>query len=363
MIRHICMIGPATNVHLQRWAQALRDQGLQITLISTTPVADGLPVALQDIPISTIPTAMPGMRRHQRLATLLRGWARVPGLLAALKPDLVHLHSLPTPAATPFLLKCPRLVLSAWGSDVVQRDRRKACLYPLLLNHATRLTATSRYLAQVVASYLRTPRPIDIVPFGVDGQLFRPAVKQPATANVGTLRHLERQYGIDVLINSLPIIIIAHPRLYLHIGGSGTCAAELHQHVVAMNLSKHVRFHGHIAYPQVPRFLQSLAVFVMPSRSESFGVAALEAQSCGLPVVASQVGGLPEVVCEGTTGLLVPPDDRRALADAIIALLDDPERRAAMGRAGREWVLETYQWQASVARMLHVYEQAVCTRS
>jgi glycosyltransferase involved in cell wall biosynthesis len=363
MTWHICLIGPAANVHLQRWAQALCDHGLQISLISTTSVTDELPIALQAMPLYSIPTATPGMRRRQRLATLLRGWARIPGLLAALKPDLVHLHSLPTPAATLFLLKTPNLVLSAWGSDVVHRDRRKARLYPLLLARAARLTATSRYLAHVIASYLHTPRPIDVVPFGVDPDLFTPASIRPARANIGTLRHLERQYGIDVLINSLPIIGITHPQVHSHIGGNGTLASELQQQVEALDLATRVHFHGRIAYPEVPRFLQSLAVFAMPSRSESFGVAALEAQACGLPVVASQVGGLPEVVADGTTGLLVPPDDPSALANAIIALLDDPRWRASMGRAGRQWVLEHYQWQASVEQMLHIYEQVVCARS
>ncbi len=363
MTKHICLIGPATNVHLQRWAQALHAHGLQVSLISTTLLADQLPIALQNIPIYTIPTATPGIRRHQRLAILLHGWARVPGLLAVLKPNLVHLHSLPTPAATPFLLKIPKLVLSAWGSDVVQRDRRKARLYPPLLARAARLTVTSRYLAQVVTSYLRTPRPIDVVPFGVDPQLFTPAAKRPTTANVGTLRHLERHYGIDVLINALPLIITIHPHVHLHIGGGGTLAAELQQQAEVLDLATRVHFYGRIPYPKVLSFLQSLAIFVMPSRSESFGVAALEAQACGLPVVASRVGGLPEVVREGTTGLLVPPGDPQALANAIIALLDDPQWRATIGRAGRQWVLDNYQWQASVERMLTVYEQALCARS
>ena len=96
----------------------------------------------------------------------------------------------------------------------------------------------------------------------------------------------------------------------------------------------------------------------MPSRAESFGVAALEAQACGVPVVASRVGGLPEVVRHNETGLLVPPDNPQALAEAIAALLVDHERRAVMGAAARRWVAERYRWKDSVDMMEDVYRQA-----
>jgi glycosyltransferase involved in cell wall biosynthesis len=75
--------------------------------------------------------------------------------------------------------------------------------------------------------------------------------------------------------------------------------------------------------------------------------------------VATRVGGLPEAVAEDVGGLLVPPDDPAALAAALLALLDDPQRRAALGRAGREWVRERYDWPTNVAQMLAVYERVV----
>ena len=95
----------------------------------------------------------------------------------------------------------------------------------------------------------------------------------------------------------------------------------------------------------------------MPSRAEAFGVAALEAQACGLPVVASNVGGLPEVVRDGETGLLVPPEAPQALAAALMTLIQDPQLRADMGRNGREWVLERYEWRHNVDEMLGIYER------
>ncbi len=355
--QRLCIIGPAANVHVQRWAQALQEREWQVSLISTTPLVAALPPALQHIPRYIIPSATATMGVAERVATLLQGWARVPGLVAALKPDLVHVHSLPTPAAVPFLCTLRRLVVSTWGSDVVQRDRRKARLYPYLLGHADQVTATSQYLATVTASYLRSPRTIQIVPFGVDLEQFSPAASLPADSRIGTLRHLEANYGLDTLIAALPLVLSRYPDLHLLIGGAGSLHQMLKQQAQTLGIGRAVKFLGRIPHADVPDFLRSLSIFAMPSRAEAFGVAALEAQACGVPVVASQVGGLPEVVRDGETGLLVPPENPAALANALIALLDDPQRRAALGLNGRQWVRERYSWRSNVAQMLAVYRQ------
>ena len=357
--RRVCLIGQAGNVHVQRWAQALVERGLRVSLISTAPLTVPLPPALRHLPCYTIPTASPAMRPHERLLTLLRGWGRVPGLVAALRPDLVQLHALPTPAAVPFLCRVGPLVVSAWGSDVVQRDRRKSQLYPALLAHADALTATSRYLAEVLATYLHRPRRIEVIAFGVDAERFRPPVTRSPQLRIGTLRHLERIYGIDLLVDAIPIINDNYPNLEVVIGGAGSQQQALTAQIARLGLPDQVRLYGRVPHAEVPAFLGALRIFAMPSRAESFGVAALEAQACGVPVVATRVGGLPEAVVEGVSGVLVLPDDASALAESLLRLLDDPQRAAAMGRAGRDWVRERYDWQHNVTQMLAVYEQVV----
>jgi glycosyltransferase involved in cell wall biosynthesis len=307
------------------------------------------------MPHYAIPTATPNMRPTERLLTLLGGWGRVPGLVRALRPDVVHVHALPTPAAAPLLRLVPRLVVSVWGSDVVQRDRRKAQLYPWLLAHAAEVTATSQYLAGVTKTYLRAPRPVHVVPFGVDVATFHPVSTSADPLLIGTLRHLEANYGIDVLVAALPLLMQRLPQLKVVIGGVGSLAASLQAQAQDLRVANRIDWRGRIPHQDVPAFLRSLGVFVMPSRAESFGVAALEAQACGVPVVATNVGGLPEVVRDGETGLLVPPNDPRALAEGIQVLLSDPQRRSDMGRAGVTWVRERYLWQASVSEMLGVY--------
>jgi glycosyltransferase involved in cell wall biosynthesis len=316
-----------------------------------------MPSPFPHIPIFHFPIGRPGMSRGKRLTRLLEGWARVPALLACLSPDIVHLHSLPVPAATPFLLTVRNLVVSAWGSDVVWRDRRKVLLYPFLLARAARVTATSQYLAGVVRTYLRRSRSIDIVAFGVDTAQFSPAPQRPLVPYIGTVRGLEPKYGIDVLIESLPRVFSYHPSVEVDIAGEGPQREALQRRIADLGIEDRVHLHGQIAHADVPAFLRSLSIFVNPSRQESFGVAAAEAQACGLPVVATNVGGLPEVVLDGKTGALVPPEDPEALASTLAAFLASPEWCSRLGAAGRQWIVERYRWETNVDQMVRIYEE------
>jgi glycosyltransferase involved in cell wall biosynthesis len=120
-----------------------------------------------------------------------------------------------------------------------------------------------------------------------------------------------------------------------------------------------VDFVGRIPHEEVPAFMASLDIFCMPSRweSETFGVAAVEAEAMKVPVVATTVGGVPEAVRDGVTGILVPPNDPLALADAICSLLGNPDKRAKMGEAGREFVRKNYDWMENAGRMKRIYEK------
>ena len=100
-------------------------------------------------------------------------------------------------------------------------------------------------------------------------------------------------------------------------------------------------------------------MYVALSRSESFGVAVIEASACGLPVVVSNVGGLPEVVEQGVTGFIVPPEDPAAAADALEQLLASKELRERMGSAGRDRVERLYAWEACVDRQIAVLRSAI----
>ena len=123
-----------------------------------------------------------------------------------------------------------------------------------------------------------------------------------------------------------------------------------------LGLNDKIIFHGYVDPVDLHGFLAPLDIFAMPSIvRESFGVAALEASATCLPVVATRVGGVPEVVKDGETGILVERGSVSQLAEALIKLIESPKLRLRMGLAGRAYVEETYRWEDNVASMEKLY--------
>ncbi len=114
---------------------------------------------------------------------------------------------------------------------------------------------------------------------------------------------------------------------------------------------------GMLPKPQVVQLLSHALLFACPSLYEPLGIVNLEAMACGAPVVASRVGGIPEVVIDGQTGLLVPPDDPDTLAEAITTLVHDPDRATSMGQEGRRWVGADFSWAAIAAQTAELYRE------
>jgi len=161
---------------------------------------------------------------------------------------------------------------------------------------------------------------------------------------------LIRRKGIDVLLDALAHLARDGSTPALWIAGKGPERASLERRVRGRSLENHVRFLGQ--RDDVPDLLGACDVFVLPSRAEGLGVAALEAMAAARPIVATAVGGLGEAVVHERTGLLVPPENATALADAIARLLRDPGLCARLGAGGSARIAERY----GADRMVEAYE-------
>jgi glycosyltransferase involved in cell wall biosynthesis len=157
--------------------------------------------------------------------------------------------------------------------------------------------------------------------------------------------------GVETAIRALTQIDDA----ILLIAGDGEDRPRLSALAYELGLVNRVRFLGNVPRQQLPTFYASVDLLVATSHaSETFGIGPVEAQACGLPVVATRFGGFPEVVADGQTGLLVPPRDPEALANAVNSLLSDPVRRAALAAAAPVWAAQ-FAWPAIVDRIEAVY--------
>ena len=172
---------------------------------------------------------------------------------------------------------------------------------------------------------------------------------RPVIISVGRLVHRK---GQDRLVEAMAEIVKKVPTAALVFVGEGPHRKELDRLVSRHDLHNHVIFIGRINYQDLPQYISMGDVFAMPSRSrlmglevEGLGIVYLEASACGLPVIGGASGGAPDAVIDGVTGYVVDGNDLSAIAERAIELLQSPDTRREMGRAGRAWVIENWRWE------------------
>ncbi len=281
---------------------------------------------------------------------------RVAELKRAFKPHLIHINftdpsvffhfqtaqAYPAPMLVSLRVGLPK---QSFASDsLLQRSFSSAAWVTAnskaLLAEARGLFPEISSMSSVIYNGLDSPDiPIEALP--LDG---------PRLVCAG---RLVSDKGFDIALAAMASLVKRFPTLQMTIVGDGPARVQLQQQAIDLGMAKAVTFVGWVDPGQIPTFMKSATIVIMPSRwEEAFGLVALEAALMARPVVATRVGGLPEVVVDGETGLLVQKDDSGALAGAVAFLLDHPEQAMSMGNAGRLRAREVF----SLARYVDAYD-------
>jgi phosphatidyl-myo-inositol dimannoside synthase len=235
--------------------------------------------------------------------------------------------------------------------------------FPSLHRGFDRVHAISSYLADRAVRYGVARETISVVPNGCDAPpsadpasvlARRKALGLPESGVVVSVSRLVVKNGIDRLIQAFPAVVEQVPGATLLLVGEGEARASLEAQ--ASGLRDHVRFVGAVAPEEVAGWLRLADVFARPSLSEGLGTSFLEAMACGLPVVGSRAGGIPDFLREGETGLFCDPEAPATISTALIALLRDPERARRIGASGRRQVEEGYRWDVIAERIGSLYD-------
>ncbi|MCP4685833.1 MAG: glycosyltransferase family 4 protein [bacterium] len=342
----IIIFGWAESKHIRRWAPGLQLRGYEVQVVSL----GGEP--LDGVETHIIPSG--------RLAPILTA-GRAAEIVRRFQPDLVHVHYASTFGYWGLRSPVRPLVVSVWGSDIVGFPKSWLTRLYLkrVLSSADCITATSNFLQDRVASFLSgAGAKTEVIPFGVDLPDEVRAIPE-SPVRLCFLKAHKSVSGPGVLLNALAVAAKEIPDIRLTLAGDGPMTGHLKDMSDRLGLSDRVDFPGMISRKEVYRLLADSTIMVMPSLEEAFGVAALEASACGRPVVASNVGGTSEVVVDGQTGLMVPPGDVPALAEAIVKLARDRKACEQMGQAGREFVKEKYLWDRSLDLMDALYDRMI----
>lgn len=290
------------------------------------------------------------------------------------RPHIVQTHNWGTlleGALAAKLAGVPIVIHAERGT--IEGRRRNLFVQRRLLKVVDQVLSASEALRQRLAASTGFPyEKIKPIPNGVDVSLFspRPTEKQRIRKNlgleltaiyIGTVANLRPVKNHALLLRVGSRLCQSHEQVRFVFAGDGPLKEQLVALAEELGISTKVRFLG--ARSDIPEVLNALDIFVLPSLSEGMPNAVLEAMACGLPIVATRVGGIPELIDDGNTGFLVPSEDERQLEAILGHLLHDDAKRRALGEKGRQRVLECFRLERMVNEYQELYSSLVIGRA
>ncbi|MBN1139670.1 MAG: glycosyltransferase [Anaerolineae bacterium] len=355
--------------------------------VSTRRLACGLAQTGQAVTVSALDASLPPgiattgddegvpvlrLGPHRRTDDTLAGWFdQVVALHVAQNLDLIHALYITQPAfvavtAARYLGRPS--VISARGNDLDRTafDPGKFSQILWALQHADAVTAVSTDLVRKVQVFA-PGRQVFLVPNGVDAERFAPGPRDAALANsleldggpvVAFVGEARRKKGLSVLLAAFARLCAAcdPPPILFLVGGVRRDDAPIVEVFCRQNPALKVRVVPNVAHEQLPAYYRLADILVLPSLRDGLPNALLEGMACERAVVASDVGGIPDVVRDQETGLLVRPGDADALTEAMLTLLSDPARRERLGRAARAVVATLFTPGREIERNRQVYD-------
>jgi glycosyltransferase involved in cell wall biosynthesis len=371
--------GDAAGSFILRLAVALRGEGVNVHVVA--PAGPGLP-ASDEIDGITVDRFRYAPRRYEKLAytgnmasDVASSWTAkfaLVGFLGAdflqsvrarrnFEPQVLHAHWwFPNGVVGTWLggLSHLPLVTTLHGTDV-RLARKVGVARPLfghVLKHSAAVTTVSRWLKEETEELVSGVN-ASVVPMPVATELFSPGDTRDGQSLLFVGR-LTPQKGVEHLLHAMSEM---KNLVSLDVVGDGPSRSSLEQLSRELGLEPRIRWHGQLQQSELPRFYQRAAAVVVPSADEGLGLVAVEALLCETPVVASDSGGLRDVVQHGKTGLLVEPGNPTALASALDGLLALDGRGRDLGRAGRLYALSAFAPESSARRYAEIYRQVLGT--
>jgi glycosyltransferase involved in cell wall biosynthesis len=310
-------------------------------------------------------------------------WGLVPGFFASqlystwrltrrYRFDLLHVHWLIpqglSSAMLPPWIDTPKL-LTAHGGDVfASKSAVRKRIARFVANRHDAITVNSTAMRDAVAAL--TGKPSRVIPMGIDLDRFSEngaSARDRADSSNRLLfvGRLVEKKGVEHLIRAMPSIIAAAPGASLTVVGDGPRREALEREALALGVAGSIVFKGALPNSELPSFYNNADLFIAPSvvaesgDTEALGVVLLEAAACGLPIIATRVGGISDVVLHGETGLLVEEKSPGQLANAAIELINDRPRAARLGSAARRHIVESFGWDSVALRFREIYDELI----
>ncbi|MHB1565342.1 MAG: glycosyltransferase [Acidiferrobacter sp.] len=273
-------------------------------------------------------------------------WARAARYFWRVRPAAIHVHhlgSLINVLLPAYATGCFNVVYTEHSAYWIERTRWMRWVLPIVSRMVRRFTCVSQNLSEF-AQGLGVPRGrVMTIYNGVDTERYHPNSVRPDAVpvlRIGAVGRLVLEKDYPTLLAALAILKEKHIRFFAEIAGDGPLGSELRIRAKALDLHRVLQFRGRC--DNIPGFLRELDIYVLSSQHEGFPIAVLEAMATALPVVATRITAIPEVIEDGKTGILVDPGDAEGMAAVLLALAHDPRRRRQLGEAAMKKVRSTY---------------------
>lgn len=292
--------------------------------------------------------------------------------------DVVHAHHAFTPTPLLSLEAADRLgvpsvltnhsITFANSSDLIWGPVSQVLPFKRYINLANRVIAVSGSAAEFIERFMDGGRPV-VIPNGVDvGRFHEPKPVQRSVVDPGRFEHpmifgvgrLAFRKGFHLLVESMPRVLRRHLEARLYVAGRGMMMGFLGLLIESLDLQGKVNLMGYVSDEALPWLYRMCDVFVLPSVSaEAFGITLIEAMAAGRPVVASRIGGVPEIIDDGVNGLLFEPWDSSGLSEAVNTILENPKLAEDLGMRAHRSAEENYSWPRVARRIEEVYMEVV----
>lgn len=348
-------------------SRELVNMGCKVDVLTSCDAPQPLYEVLDGVRVYRVPTRRKSIHEcglRAALQYVTYGYMKMKELVAKNNYDITHsFFSLPTGILSYLAKRRYNLpyILSLRGSDVpgydpygVERLHRVLISFNVKIwQSADRVIALSRGLANL--AHQSAPNiPMKVIYNGIDTCIFRPVkVNNNGRISLITVSRLLQRKGIHFLIEALHRM--KRDDLNLLIVGKGNYEEALKEQAYRLNLQDKITFYGYCPNENLPYLYAQADIFVLPSLTESFGIVFAEAMACGLPIIGTTVGGIPEVVIDRENGILVPPRDVEALLQAIRQLSDNSQLRAKMRQNNIRRIADCFSWETVSSQYLSEY--------
>jgi glycosyltransferase involved in cell wall biosynthesis len=356
----LLMAADLRSTHTKKWADVLSGMGIEIHLFGLTePFEENKNVIVHKGNIAN--ETAKGSEISLKKGGYLLQISRLKRLIEEIKPDLIHSHYASSYGLLGALSKKHPFAISVWGSDVFNFPKRSILHRKVLeytLSKADTIFSTSQFMANETKKY--TDKKIIITPFGVNIDKFCPSARRKQDEiKIGIIKIIHTKYGHEFLVRAFAELCFELPlkNLKLYIYGSGPGEEKLRKLIKELQVEDKISFMGYIMQNEVHKVHKELDIEVYPSTEEAFGVSVVEAMSCGIPVIASRIGGLQYIVEDMKSGFLVPVKEVQPLKERLRELILDEDLRSRLGRGARKVAEEQYDINKNAEVMVQEYER------